>query len=100
MSDVLTSEELEALNNINEAEQANYETCINEQAENQAENIDPNMSWPPQVDNNPLDDDFLRVEPPSDLVEYETLATSQDFYLYELLSGASLQRKSSQRCWL
>lgn len=85
MSDVLTSEELEALNNINEAEQANYETCINEQAENQAENIDPNMSWPPQADNNPLDDDFLRAEPPSDLVEYETLATSQDFYLYELL---------------
>lgn len=85
MSDVLTSEELEALNNINEAEQANYETCTNEQAENQAENIDPNMSWPPQVDNNPLDDDFLRVEPPSDLVEYETLSTRQDFYLYELL---------------
>ena len=53
MSDVLTNEELEALNNINEAEQANYDTCLNEQAEN----IDPNMSWPPQADNNPLDDD-------------------------------------------
>ena len=87
MSDVLTSEELEALNNINEAEQANYETCSNERAENQAgKNIDPNMSWPPQVDNNPLDDDFLRAEPPSDLVEYETLATSQDLPIRTPLS--------------